>query len=84
MRKKNPTPAPTTPTPKPADNIRSAMVQSQTAKPAPTPSNGTISEETIRSHAYRKWEAAGRPDGDGLQFWLDAEKELSQSPASGA
>lgn len=35
-----------------------------------------VSVEDIRVRAYRKWEAAGRPVGDGLQFWLEAEREL--------
>jgi Protein of unknown function (DUF2934) len=30
----------------------------------------------IRVLAYRKWETAGKPLGDGTQFWLEAEKEL--------
>ncbi len=33
--------------------------------------------EAIRVLAHRKWEAAGRPAGDGLHFWLEAERELS-------
>lgn len=32
--------------------------------------------EAIRDLAHRKWEAAGRPAGDGLHFWLEAEREL--------
>jgi hypothetical protein len=35
-----------------------------------------LSEEDIRLCAYRKWEAAGKPTGDGVQFWLEAEQEL--------
>jgi hypothetical protein len=35
-----------------------------------------ISDERIRLCAYQKWEAAGKPGGDGLQFWLEAEQEL--------
>jgi len=35
-----------------------------------------VSEEDIRLCAYRKWEAAGKPTGDGVQFWLEAEQEL--------
>jgi len=35
-----------------------------------------MSEDEIRLNAYLKWEAAGRPDGDEVQFWLEAEKEL--------
>lgn len=29
----------------------------------------------IRLRAYYKWDAAGRPAGDGLSFWLEAERE---------
>lgn len=29
----------------------------------------------IRELAYLKWEAAGSPAGDGLDFWLEAERE---------
>lgn len=35
-----------------------------------------VHEQSIRELAYAKWEAAGRPDGDGVQFWLEAEREL--------
>jgi hypothetical protein len=35
-----------------------------------------VAEEDIRLRAYLKWEAAGRPKGDGVLFWLEAEKEL--------
>ncbi len=34
------------------------------------------SEEAIRVGAYYRWDAAGRPGGDGIQFWLQAEQEL--------
>jgi hypothetical protein len=34
------------------------------------------SAESIRLRAYRKWESAGMPTGDGVQFWLEAEQEL--------
>jgi hypothetical protein len=34
------------------------------------------SEDEIRQLAYRKWEAAGCPAGDGMSYWLDAEQEL--------
>jgi hypothetical protein len=37
---------------------------------------GSTREETIRLCAYTKWEAAGRPLGDGVQFWLEAEQDL--------
>jgi hypothetical protein len=32
--------------------------------------------EDIRRRAYQRWEAAGRPPGDGIKFWLEAEQEL--------
>jgi hypothetical protein len=47
--------------------------------PAPTPpTRQELSADAIRLRAYLKWEAAGMPPGDGLHFWLDAEKELLQ------
>ena len=43
-------------------------------------SNGQpVSEEAIRLCAYQRWEAAGKPGGDGLKFWLEAEQELSHA-----
>ncbi len=33
-------------------------------------------QEAIRALAYRKWEAAGCPEGDGTEFWLEAEQEI--------
>lgn len=35
-------------------------------------------ENRIRTAAYYKWLNAGSPEGDGIQFWLEAEKELNQ------
>jgi carbon storage regulator len=32
----------------------------------------------IRRCAYRKGDAAGKPGGNGVNFWLEAERELSQ------
>ena len=31
--------------------------------------------EKLREAAYYKWEAAGRPGSDGVEFWLQAEAE---------
>ncbi len=33
-------------------------------------------EQEIRELAYSKWEVAGHPPGDGVNFWLEAEAEL--------
>jgi hypothetical protein len=38
--------------------------------------NGCVGEDAIRDLAYRKWEEAGCPTGDGMAFWLAAEREL--------
>lgn len=38
-------------------------------------------EDEIRPLAYRKWQEAGSPPGDGAEFWLAAETEiLRRSP----
>jgi DUF2934 family protein len=37
-----------------------------------------VAAEDIRLCAYRKWESAGKPTGDGIPFWLEAEQELAQ------
>ncbi|MDB5310866.1 MAG: hypothetical protein JWO38_5068 [Gemmataceae bacterium] len=42
----------------------------------PRPAAGD--EEVIRVRAYQLWIAAGRPEGDGTNFWLDAEAELGR------
>ena len=33
-------------------------------------------DNAIRLAAYFKWERAGCPCGDGVQFWLEAEREI--------
>lgn len=35
-------------------------------------------EDEIRDLAHSKWEKAGCPAGDGVEFWLEAERELKQ------
>ena len=36
-------------------------------------------EDRIRELAYEKWEKAGRPPGDGVNFWCEAEAELKEA-----
>jgi hypothetical protein len=36
-------------------------------------------KEEVRRLAYAKWEAAGRPSGNDLAFWVEAERELHQA-----
>ena len=33
-------------------------------------------EEQIKRRAFQLWEEAGCPEGDGTEFWLQAEREL--------
>jgi hypothetical protein len=58
----------------------SSAVISKTGAP---PKNGKpATDEAIRMCAYLKWLSAGTPAGDGVEFWLAAEKEiLSQAPS---
>jgi len=37
------------------------------------------SQAVVQLRAYQKWEAAGKPKGDGVNFWLEAEQELLQA-----
>jgi hypothetical protein len=41
-----------------------------------------LSAETISRRAYEIWEHQGRPDGNDLQHWLQAEQELSGASAT--
>lgn len=36
-------------------------------------------EAEIRLRAYRRWEKAGCPCGDGSEFWFAAERELGRT-----
>ena len=40
-------------------------------------------EQAIRELAYSKWEEAGYPAGDGVNFWLEAETELKADGEGG-
>jgi hypothetical protein len=37
-----------------------------------------VSHQEIGEKAYQKWEAAGKPAGKDLKFWLEAQQELSR------
>ena len=52
--------------------------QSQTKPPMPQRQleDASSHEDEIRPLAYRKWEEAGCPAGDGVQYWVAAEKEI--------
>ena len=36
----------------------------------------SVSQEMIRDRAYQNWETGGKPKGNSIRFWLEAEKEL--------
>ncbi len=55
------------------DEPRSA---SKPAVAARSPQAVVPNEDQIRPLAYRKWQEAGCPAGDGTEFWLSAEAEL--------
>jgi hypothetical protein len=60
--------------PSPANQkTRPPVVVSRTALPQRIPT-----QDEIRTRAYQKWEAAGRPDGESVLFWLEAEQELKR------
>jgi hypothetical protein len=41
-------------------------------------SHAQIYLNDIQELAYRKWLSAGRPNGDCVRFWLEAEQEFLQ------
>ena len=38
--------------------------------------------ENIKQRAHELWEAEGSPEGRELEFWLQAERELSEASAA--
>jgi hypothetical protein len=51
---------------------------------APLASLAKLPQEKIAQRAYEKWVQRGRPHGDGVQDWLDAEKELKTELMQGS
>jgi hypothetical protein len=49
-----------------------------------SPHGNPPTDEAIRLDAYLRWEAAGQPQGDGVDFWLQAENELRPTLAAGS
>jgi len=63
----------------PLATVRSAARIVKPTAAAESYGDGTaLPEDAIRIGAYLRWDAAGRPGGDGVHFWLEAEKELRQ------
>lgn len=64
-------------------NPASANFTSEPKGPAPAPgyqapSGESVSEDTIRLHAFWDWKLAGKPEGQTLSFWLEAQRQLFQ------
>lgn len=64
--KKAPAPAPAAP----------AVLQTQQAQPPKTPRKSVVTKEMIAKRAYEIWVAKGRPVGQDLENWQQAEREL--------
>jgi hypothetical protein len=61
-------------TPKGREHLKPApqMVQAMPKWKPPSP-------DEIRMAAYIRWDLAGKPPGDGVRFWLEAERALLDS-----
>lgn len=62
-----------------ADPNATVVLTGEQVCEAACPSNQQPTEDceaAIRALAHRKWEAAGCPAGGGLDFWLEAEREV--------
>ena len=62
-------------TPKPTSQER-ATVEAVGERPDARMQSREQQDEAIKKLAYSKWEEAGCPAGDGVEFWLAAEKEV--------
>lgn len=59
------------------DVVKAAIAQSNnTDSFAEEIANNVVTDDQIQIHAYHLWEAAGCPEGDGVDFWFQAEKEM--------
>lgn len=71
--------------PKAQTQAQTCKVQGQKAQLSVSASSEKCPEqvccEKIRERAYYKWEQAGYPEGDGSNFWLEAEAELQAEVA---
>lgn len=75
MRKKTATVA----HPVPSTTASETKTAAPLALAEPSANGQPVSEEAIRLCAFGKWEAAGKPGGDGVKFWLEAEQESSHA-----
>jgi hypothetical protein len=75
MRKKSATVA----QPAPAQPAEQAGATGTPAGGAAAGNGKPVSPDEVRVRAYQMWEKAGKPGGDGVNFWVAAEQELLQA-----
>ena len=77
---RNLTPAAPTPSQAPQNSPSTNSTANRASAPQTNglPERKPLNPDEIRRRAYEKWEAAGRPGGDGSHFWVEAERELRQ------
>lgn len=65
-----------------AGETRNGSLRSSVAQAVPAVANPLSvyvpTFEDIQKRAFCLWEAAGRPEGDGVEFWLRAESDLAK------
>jgi hypothetical protein len=61
---------------KPKTRIRRPTQTTDSGQDEPTCGPDSELCQRIRETAYYKWEAAGSPCSDGVEFWLQAEAEI--------
>jgi len=54
-----------------------AILATETLEETACTGTTTPCEDTIRQRAYEQWQAAGGPEGDGVEFWLEAERDVA-------
>ena len=64
----------TTPVPAAQQSNPAEAADSVSLQPAPQPA--AVTDEQVRERAHQMWEQAGRPDGDGTEYWYRAQQEL--------
>ena len=72
-----PAPAPRGKSTAPASTRTTPAEAADATQLRPPTRNGVPEAEVVRARAHMLWEQAGRPEGDGVEFWLRAEQELS-------
>lgn len=52
-------------------------------QPSGSESGDTVTPQAIAERAYSIWEERGRPEGQDLEHWLEAERRLRRQEAPG-